>query len=129
MNTGIYAGLCGVLLVLLYLRISQRRLVTKIGLGSGGDADLERRIRAHGNFIESVPMALLLLFLFEHAGADPIYIHTFGILLVISRVCHNGDVNLTCLWVIEDGRPRHRPVLWRNRHGASDRRAFDCVTG
>jgi hypothetical protein len=29
MNTGIYAGLCGVLLVLLYLRISQRRLASK----------------------------------------------------------------------------------------------------
>ena len=32
MNTGIYAGLCGVLLVLLYLRISQGRLATKIRL-------------------------------------------------------------------------------------------------
>jgi uncharacterized membrane protein YecN with MAPEG domain len=95
MNTGIYAGLCGVLLVLLYLRISQRRLVTKIGLGSGGDADLERRIRAHGNFIESVPMALLLLFLFEHAGADPIYIHTFGILLVVSRIAHAHGLSKT----------------------------------
>jgi uncharacterized membrane protein YecN with MAPEG domain len=86
--TGLYAGLCGVLLVILYLRISQRRLTSKIGLGSGGDADLERRIRAHGNFIESVPMALVLLFLFEHAGAEPMYVHAFGIVLVLSRMAH-----------------------------------------
>lgn len=32
MMTGIYAGLCGLLLVVLYLRISQRRLTAKIGL-------------------------------------------------------------------------------------------------
>lgn len=88
MITGLYAGLCGVLLVILYLRISQRRLTSKIGLGSGGDADLERRIRAHGNFIESVPIALVLLFLFEHAGAEPMYVHAFGIVLVLSRMAH-----------------------------------------
>lgn len=95
MITALYAGLCGVLLILLYLRISQRRLSSKIGLGSGGDADLERRIRAHGNFIESVPMALILLFLFEHSDADPIFIHTFGILLVISRIAHAQGLSRT----------------------------------
>ncbi|NBQ91319.1 MAG: hypothetical protein EBS47_00130 [Betaproteobacteria bacterium] len=95
MITGIYAGLCGVLLVLLYLRISQRRLATKIGLGSGGDADLERRIRAHGNFIESVPIALLLLALFEQSGADPHHVHAFGILLVVSRLAHAQGLSAT----------------------------------
>ncbi len=57
MITGLYAGLCGLLLVMLYVRVSQRRLAMKIGMGAGGDAVLEQRIRAHGNFIESVPIA------------------------------------------------------------------------
>lgn len=95
MIAGIYAGLCGIFLVLLYLRISQRRLATKIGLGSGGDEDLERRMRAHGNFIESVPMALVLLFLFEHSGAEPGYVHAFGILLLLSRVAHAQGISKT----------------------------------
>ena len=93
MITGIYAGLCGVLLVGLYLRISQRRLSTKIGLGTGGDDELERRVRAHGNFIESVPMALVLLFLFEHGGAEAAYVHAFGIALVVSRVAHAQGIS------------------------------------
>jgi uncharacterized membrane protein YecN with MAPEG domain len=88
MITGIYAGFCGVLLVLLYLRISQRRMAAKIGLGTGGDADLELRVRAHGNFIESVPMTLVLLFLFEHSGAEAIYVHAAGVLLLASRIAH-----------------------------------------
>lgn len=95
MITGIYAGLCGVLLVLLYLRISQRRMAAKIGLGTGGDAELERRVRAHGNFIESVPMALLLLLLFEHSGAEAIYVHAFGILLLASRIAHAQGLSKT----------------------------------
>ncbi|MEK9720979.1 MAG: MAPEG family protein [Quisquiliibacterium sp.] len=95
MNTGIYAGLCGVLLVVLYLRISQRRLATKIVLGSDGDADLERRIRAHGNFIETAPFALLLLYLFEQAGTGAIYIHAVGTLLVISRIAHAQGISKT----------------------------------
>lgn len=35
MITGLYAGLCGILLIVLYLRVSQRRLEQKIGAGSG----------------------------------------------------------------------------------------------
>ena len=62
---GIYAGICGPLLVVLYVRISQRRLATKIGVGSGGDKELEQRVIAHGNLVESAPFALLLFFLIE----------------------------------------------------------------
>ena len=95
MITGIYAGLCGLLLVVLYLRISQRRLSAKIGLGTGGDDDLERRVRAHGNFIESAPLALVLLFLFEHGEAQAEYVHAFGVALVVSRVAHAQGISKT----------------------------------
>jgi len=95
MITAIYAGLCGLLLVVLYVRVSQRRLATKIGMGAGGDAVLEQRIRAHGNFIESVPIALMLLYLLEQTGVDPVYIHAFGIALVLARVAHAQGISAT----------------------------------
>lgn len=95
MITGMYAALCGLLLVVLYLRVSQRRLATKIGIGSGGDAILEQRIRAHGNFIESVPITLILLYLFEHSGVAALYVHTFGVLLVVARIGHAQGLSST----------------------------------
>jgi len=95
MITGIYAGLCGLLLITLYIRVSQRRLATKIGVGCGSDEILEQRIRAHGNFIESVPIALILLFLVEQTGADPLYIHAFGIILVLARLGHAQGMSTT----------------------------------
>ncbi len=95
MITAIYAGVCGLLLVILYVRVSQRRLATQIGIGAGGDAVLEQRIRAHGNFVESVPIALVLLYLLEQTGVEPIYIHAFGIALVLARVGHAQGISAT----------------------------------
>jgi len=95
MITGLYAGLCGLLLTILYVRVSQRRLATKIGMGTGSDAILEQRIRVHENFIESVPIALILLYLFEQAGVDSIYVHAFGVALVLARVAHAQGISTT----------------------------------
>ena len=95
MITGLYAGLCGLLLVVLYVRVSQRRLATKIGAGSGGDVVLEQRIRAHANFVENAPLALILLLLFERGGAEPIYVHAFGASFVIARILHAEGLSKT----------------------------------
>jgi len=89
MITGIYAGICGLLLVVLYVRISQRRLATKIGVGSGGDAELEQRVRAHGNLVESAPFALILLYLIEQTEIGSIYVHALGATFIAARVAHH----------------------------------------
>jgi uncharacterized membrane protein YecN with MAPEG domain len=95
MITGIYAGICGLLLVVLYVRISQRRLATKIGVGSGGDAELEQRVRAHGNLVESAPFVLILLYLIEQTGLSSTYIHVLGAAFVIARLAHAQGMSTT----------------------------------
>ena len=95
MITGIYAGICGLLLVVLYVRISQRRLVTKIGVGSGGDAELEQRVRAHGNLIEAAPFALILLYLIEQTGLGSMYVHALGALFIAARLAHAQGMSTT----------------------------------
>jgi uncharacterized membrane protein YecN with MAPEG domain len=95
MITGIYAGICGLLLVVLYVRISQRRLATKIGVGSGDDAELEQRVRAHGNLVESAPFALILLYLIEQTGLSSTYIHVLGAAFVVARLAHAQGMSIT----------------------------------
>jgi len=95
MITGIYAGICGLLLGVLYVRISQRRLTTKIGVGSGGDAELEQRVRAHGNLVESAPFALVLLYLIEQTGLSSTCIHVFGAAFVFARLAHAQGMSTT----------------------------------
>ncbi|HYT98291.1 MAG TPA: MAPEG family protein, partial [Casimicrobiaceae bacterium] len=55
-----YAGLTGLLLVVLALRVSARRMRLKVGLGDGGDELLRRAIRVHANAVEwALPILLL----------------------------------------------------------------------
>ena len=72
----------------LSLRVIRHRRAERIPLGSAGNAALERAIRAHGNFAEFVPFAVLLLVLAEWGGAWPLLVHALGALLVVARLSH-----------------------------------------
>jgi uncharacterized membrane protein YecN with MAPEG domain len=86
--TLLFASLHALLLLALIAPISRHRHRHKIGLGSGGDPVLERKIRAHANFIEFVPIALVLLALLELAGLQPGWLWMFGVVLLLARVMH-----------------------------------------
>ena len=61
MITLLYAALCTLLVLALAGRVMAYRLTHKVGLGDGGHGDLQRRIRAHANAVEYLPLALLLM--------------------------------------------------------------------
>ncbi|WP_394000899.1 MAPEG family protein [Luteimonas sp. WGS1318] len=82
------ASLHVVLYLVLALRVVLHRNVHKIGVGTGGDAVLRRKVRVHGNFGEYVPLALLMLALLELAAVSTAWLWTFGIALLIARVLH-----------------------------------------
>jgi uncharacterized membrane protein YecN with MAPEG domain len=88
MITMLYAGLCTILVVLLALRVVQFRFRHKIGLGDGGNPELLRRMRAHANAVENLPLALLLLGGMELNGYPGALIHGFGATLLVSRAAH-----------------------------------------
>jgi uncharacterized membrane protein YecN with MAPEG domain len=86
--TLLFAGLHALLMLALVAPISRHRRGKGIGLGSGGDAELERKIRVHGNFIEHVPFALLLLALLELSGLPAAWTWGFGSVLLLGRILH-----------------------------------------
>jgi uncharacterized membrane protein YecN with MAPEG domain len=86
--TLLFASLHALLLLALIAPISRHRHRHRIGLGSGGDPVLERKIRAHANFIEFVPMALLLLALLELGGLQAPWLWSFGAALLLARLLH-----------------------------------------
>jgi uncharacterized protein len=69
-----------------------RRAKTGVNLLDGGDVTLLRRIRAHGNFSETAPMALLLLALLEMRGVSPMWIALLGSCLLLGRVLHASSL-------------------------------------
>lgn len=86
--TSFYAGLLALMLIALSFYVIKGRLKNKIGLGDGGNDDMMKRMRIHGNFTEYVPMLLILLFLMETTGFEAWMLHIYGLLIVISRSLH-----------------------------------------
>ncbi|MGJ8558996.1 MAG: MAPEG family protein [Litorimonas sp.] len=72
----------------LMLRIGLHRQKKKINLGDGGDADMLSRIRAHGNFAEVAPLALIGLLALAFMNGSPITAHIFGATYFIGRILH-----------------------------------------
>lgn len=63
--TPLYAALLGLLLLGLSLVVVRLRRKHRVPTGDGGHADLARAIRVQANFVEYVPLTLLLLFMLE----------------------------------------------------------------
>lgn len=88
MVTGLYAALFAVLQVKYTLNIVQLRRGKKVSIGDGGHDVLAHKIRAHANFTETVPIALILMGLAELSGSPFWAIHVLGVVLLIGRLIH-----------------------------------------
>lgn len=83
-----YAAVLAAMMVGLLVHVIMLRARTGISIMDGGNATLAERIRRHGNFIENVPMALLLMLMAELLGASGLWLHGCGLALVAGRVLH-----------------------------------------
>jgi uncharacterized membrane protein YecN with MAPEG domain len=86
--TSVYAAVLGLVAILLSFQVIQMRTQTKVSLLDGDNNALRERIRRHGNFIEYVPLALILMACAEAGGATFTWLHAIGGILLISRLIH-----------------------------------------
>ncbi len=87
-DTAVIAAVLGLLHVFFSIRVGGHRFKTKVSLGDGGNKQLEKLIRGHGNFVENVPMALIIIALLEIGGASSEVIFGLGISLIVARIVH-----------------------------------------
>jgi uncharacterized membrane protein YecN with MAPEG domain len=85
--TPIYAGLLALWFFVLSYRVIRLRH-QGTSLGDGGNPELLRRVRAHGNFSEYVPFILLMIGMLELGHFPAILLHVLGITLVVARLLH-----------------------------------------
>ena len=85
------AGLLGLLAVTLTVSVGRLRMQKKIYLGDGGDPEMLAAIRAHGNFMEYVPLCLLLIYIVSDFYSFW-YVAVLSLVLLLSRVLHAGGL-------------------------------------
>lgn len=84
----LFTALHIVLFIVLSMRVVFHRRSARIGLGTAGDYHLERKVRAHANFTENVPIALIALTLLEICGLSAPWLYGFGGAVLLGRVLH-----------------------------------------
>ncbi|MCI2398920.1 MAPEG family protein [Aliiroseovarius subalbicans] len=101
MITALYAGLAALMLLWLSFRVSLKRMALKVSYGDAGDKALGRAIRLQGNFVEYVPMLLILMGAGEALDAPGWVLHLFGVALIGSRL----------VYIVGYGSDPQRPAL------------------
>jgi uncharacterized membrane protein YecN with MAPEG domain len=91
--TSIIAAVLTIIFIKLSFAVIGLRRKNKVGLGSGGHEDLERAIRAQGNFAEYVPLGIILIGCLELNGAPWWLVLVPGITLIIGRLTHAKGIN------------------------------------
>jgi uncharacterized membrane protein YecN with MAPEG domain len=86
--TAVYAAILGLIYFALSVWVVMGRAKLRIVNGDGGNTQLHRRIRAHANFAEYVPLILILAALIEGGGGAKAGIHLLLAPLVIARLMH-----------------------------------------
>lgn len=109
--TAFYGAILALLVTALAVNVTMHRAKLKVQIGDGGNPQMLRMIRLHGNAAEYVPLAVLLMGLYELDGGMHIALQVAGIALIVGRLLHiwgmwnSADVNFgraagpTVTWV------------------------------
>lgn len=86
--TALYAGLLTAVFAVLNIHVGRARRRAGASILHGGDMRLAEAVRRHGNFVETVPIALILMGVVESCGASAALLHGAGAMLAACRIAH-----------------------------------------
>jgi hypothetical protein len=83
-----FAALCSIAMMVLVGWIGLKRGALNVLRGDGGDPILFKRIRIHGNFVETAPLAILCTAAAESLGANTAWLWVAVVSYAAGRVLH-----------------------------------------
>jgi uncharacterized membrane protein YecN with MAPEG domain len=94
--TALYGALLALIVLALGINVTVHRVKLRVPLGDGGNPEMLRMIRLHGNAIEYIPLALVLMALYEINGGMHWALHVIGIALIAGRL-----IQIAAMWGTE----------------------------
>lgn len=92
--TAFYAALLTLIYIVLVQLVIRTRLQVKVGLGDNGNDAVLQAVRRQGNFVENVPLAIVLMALAEAGGSGALLLNLCGIVLVAARLIHPFGIDV-----------------------------------
>lgn len=86
--TPFYAAIFGLMLLVLSVRTLRLRRVLGIAIGDRNNPEMLRAMRVHANFVEYVPITLLLIFMLEMQGGSAFVTNLLCLVLLAGRIVH-----------------------------------------
>jgi uncharacterized membrane protein YecN with MAPEG domain len=86
--TALYAGILSLIMVALAINVTMHRAKLRVPMGDGGNPIMLRMIRLHGNAVEYLPLALVLMAIYEINGGW----HAAGIALIVGRILQSWNM-------------------------------------
>ena len=86
--TSAYLGILALLYLVLGLQVSRLRRDNRVVFGDGDNIKLRSAIRAHANFVEYVPIIVLMVALLEMSGMSTMRVHLLMGALLVARLMH-----------------------------------------
>jgi uncharacterized membrane protein YecN with MAPEG domain len=84
--SAIYAAILAIIIVALGINVTMHRVKLQVSIGDGDNPQMRRMIRLHGNAAEYIPIAVLMMVIYELNGGWHLALHVIGIALVIGRL-------------------------------------------
>jgi uncharacterized membrane protein YecN with MAPEG domain len=108
--TAAYAAVLALIIIALGINVTVHRVKLRVSLGDGGNPQMLRMIRLHGNAVEYIPLALLLMLAYEINGGWHPALHIVGVALVAGRL-----IQTWAMWSTEvagPGRGTGQTLTW-----------------
>jgi uncharacterized membrane protein YecN with MAPEG domain len=108
--TACYGAILALIIVALGINVTVHRVKLRVPLGDGGNAEMLRMIRLHGNAVEYIPLALVLMLVYEINGGWHTALHAIGVALIAGRL-----IQTWAMWSTEiagPGRGTGQTLTW-----------------
>lgn len=88
--TLLYASIFAIFALVLSFRAGSLRGKAGVSVlyGDPPNMELVEKVRGHQNFLEYVPLFLIVFGAIELAGASPMYLYIVGDLMIVARIAH-----------------------------------------
>ena len=90
--TALYGGILALIVIALAINVTVHRVKLQVPLGDGGNAQMRRMIRLHGNAAEYIPLAVALMLIYEINGGWRTALQIIGVALVAGRLLQTAGM-------------------------------------